>query len=73
MTDQLMCRFKEMEREVEELKQQLQAEEMSRKSAAEDQHHSEVERVSAQDKDLQRSLDDEKPKSVDSELHVHLH
>ncbi|XP_030297052.1 centrosomal protein of 55 kDa-like isoform X2 [Sparus aurata] len=37
-------RFKEMEREVEELKQQLQAEEMSRKSAAEDQHHSEVER-----------------------------
>lgn len=58
---------------MEELKQQLQAEEMSRNSAAEDQHQSEEERVSAEDKDLQRRLDDEKPKSVDFELHVHLH
>ncbi|KAM8738154.1 centrosomal protein of 55 kDa-like isoform 2-T3 [Acanthopagrus schlegelii] len=41
-------RFKEMERRVEELKQQLQAEEMSRKSAAEDQHCSEEEREQEQ-------------------------
>ncbi|XP_073338619.1 centrosomal protein of 55 kDa-like isoform X3 [Pagrus major] len=36
-------RFMEMEREVEELKQQLQAEKMSRKGAAEDHHHCEEE------------------------------
>lgn len=62
-----------MERRVEELKQQLQAEEMSRKSAAEDQHCSEEERVSAKGKDLKRSLDDEKPQSVNFELHVLFH
>lgn len=72
MTDRLMCRCKERENEVEELKQQLQTEEMSRNSAAEVYHCSEDEeqQLREETKDLQHSLDKEMCRSASFELQV---
>ncbi|XP_036979828.1 centrosomal protein of 55 kDa-like isoform X7 [Acanthopagrus latus] len=61
-------RFKEMERRVEELKQQLQAEEMSRKSAAEDQHCSEEEREQEQCMLDRHHADREKIKDLERQV-----
>lgn len=75
MTGQLMCRFQERQKEVEELKQQLQTEKMSRRSAAEDCQHSEDEKHQLRDENenLKRRLDEEKRRSANIELQVHLH
>ncbi|XP_059215639.1 LOW QUALITY PROTEIN: centrosomal protein of 55 kDa [Centropristis striata] len=65
---------KEREIEVEELKQQLQAENTSRKSALEDRHCSQDEEqwMTAETEDLQCRLDDEKRRSTNFELQLAL-
>ncbi|XP_044069672.1 centrosomal protein of 55 kDa-like isoform X7 [Siniperca chuatsi] len=62
----------EKESEVEELKQQLQTEKMSRKSALEDCHCSENEEQWLRDKtkDFQHRLDEEKRRSANFELQI---
>ncbi|XP_044069670.1 centrosomal protein of 55 kDa-like isoform X5 [Siniperca chuatsi] len=64
----------EKESEVEELKQQLQTEKMSRKSALEDCHCSENEEQWLRDKtkDFQHRLDEEKRRSANFELQANL-
>ncbi|KAL7383837.1 hypothetical protein ABVT39_018984 [Epinephelus coioides] len=61
---------KERESEVDELKQQLQTENMNRESAQEDHHYSEDEEhwLTAVTEDLQYRLDEEERESASSEL-----
>nr|XP_033468268.1 centrosomal protein of 55 kDa-like [Epinephelus lanceolatus] len=61
---------KERESEVDELKQQLQTENMNRESTQEDHHYSEDEEhwLTAVTEDLQYRLDEEERKSASSEL-----
>lgn len=71
MTDQLICRCKEKEMEVEELKQQLKTEKIRKKRATED--HCRPENEDQWLKDLQCRLDEEKHRSANVELQVRLH
>ncbi|XP_039994734.1 centrosomal protein of 55 kDa-like isoform X4 [Xiphias gladius] len=66
--------YKGREMEVEELKQQLQTEQISRKSATEDHHCSEDEEQQLRDeiKELQCRLDEEKRRSASFELQANL-
>lgn len=66
----LMCRCKEIESEVEELKQQFCAEKLSKEGAPEDDHGTEDEKQQVKDEisDLQNRLDQEKRRSANLEV-----
>lgn len=72
MTDQLMCRCEERQNEVEELKQQLQTEKESRKSAPEVHQffEDEEQQLREETKDLQYRLDEEKQRSANFKMQV---
>ncbi|XP_019946401.1 centrosomal protein of 55 kDa-like isoform X1 [Paralichthys olivaceus] len=69
-TTQNWC--KEREIELEELKQQLHATELSGQSSPEDQEEDEVKQLADKNKDLRNRLDEEKRRSTNSELQVNL-
>ncbi|XP_019946409.1 centrosomal protein of 55 kDa-like isoform X2 [Paralichthys olivaceus] len=69
-TTQNWC--KEREIELEELKQQLHATELSGQSSPEDQEEDEVKQLADKNKDLRNRLDEEKRRSTNSELQIQI-